>query len=141
VGVAGALVASVGCGGNDTGAGDIDATMADSASGCMPSQLCLDISKAPNTALGTVGGSVVVASSVGALIVIRTTATAVAALSASCTHQGSTVAYTPSTMNLDCPAHGARFSLMGAVLRGPATLPLKTYVATLSGTAVTVTLA
>jgi cytochrome b6-f complex iron-sulfur subunit len=64
-----------------------------------------------------------------------------AALSARCTHQGTTVTYTPTTMKLDCPSLGAQLSLTGAVLMGPAMQPLKAYVASLSGTVVTITLA
>lgn len=132
-------VAMVGCGGDDSN-NAADAGV-DALPGCTPSQLCIDISKAPNMALANVGGAVVVASSAGNLIVVRSSMTEVAALSARCTHQGTTVAYTPTTMKLDCPSHGAQFSLTGAVLMGPAMQPLKTYVASLSGTVVTITLA
>lgn len=135
----GLAVATVGCGGDDA-VNTSDASI-DGVPGCAPSQLCIDISQAPNTALANVGGAVVVASTAGNLIVVRTSMTEVAVLSARCTHQGTTVGYTPTTMKLDCPSHGAQFSLTGAVLMGPAMQPLKTYVATLSGTVVTVTLA
>jgi cytochrome b6-f complex iron-sulfur subunit len=137
VGIAGVMV---GCGGDDSNA-NVDANTIDALPGCMPSELCIDISQAPNTALGTVGGAVIIASSAGSLIVVRKSTTEVAALSARCTHQGTTVVYAPDTMKLDCPAHGAEFSLAGAVLMGPAMQPLKAYVASLSGNVITIKLA
>lgn len=47
----------------------------------------------------------------------------VTAFSAICTHQGCAVA--PNGLEFDCPCHGSRFSAKtGAVLQGPAKLPL-----------------
>ena len=63
-----------------------------------------------------------------------------AAVDAVCTHLGCTVEPTAAGDVLNCPCHGARFALDGAVLQGPATLPLKTYVATADATGVTVQL-
>lgn len=140
VGLAGALVGVAGCGGSDENVTP-DARPVDALPGCMANELCLDISQPATSQLATVGGFVVVASSAGNLIVIRTSMTEVAALASTCTHQGTTVAYAPSTMELACPSHGARFSLTGSVVKGPATVPLQTYVATLAGTIVTIKLA
>lgn len=44
------------------------------------------------------------------------------ALSLSCTHLGCTVTVTPT--QLVCPCHGSAFDRTGAVLRGPASIPL-----------------
>jgi thiosulfate dehydrogenase [quinone] large subunit len=48
------------------------------------------------------------------------------AYDATCTHQGCTVAYDPTTQALICPCHGAAYdpSADAAVLAGPTTLPL-----------------
>jgi cytochrome b6-f complex iron-sulfur subunit len=75
-----------------------------------------------------------------AIIVVRKDDTTVAALSATCTHLGCTVAYTAESGELDCPCHGSAFSLEGRVLNGPATLPLSSYTADLTADSVIVTL-
>jgi len=136
IALAGAALASCGGGGSDA----VDAAI-DAPGACPTNELCLDVTKAPNTALANTGGFVIVTATVGKLVVVRTSATAAAALSAICTHQGCTVTYQSSTMKLFCPCHGAQFTLTGAVAAAPATQPLKTYTATVAGTIVTVKLA
>lgn len=46
------------------------------------------------------------------------------ALSAACSHLGCTVAAASDGRTLDCPCHGSRYALDGAVLHGPADEPL-----------------
>jgi Rieske Fe-S protein len=56
-------------------------------------------------------------------IVARPTSTTAACFSAICTHQGCTVA--PAGNELQCPCHGSAYNATtGAVINGPATLPL-----------------
>jgi len=56
-------------------------------------------------------------------IVSRLTQDTAVAFSAKCTHMGCTVA--PAGSELHCPCHGSKYNaLTGAVLQGPAPLPL-----------------
>jgi thiosulfate dehydrogenase [quinone] large subunit len=59
-------------------------------------------------------------------LVIRLTQKELVAYDATCTHQGCTVNYDPSTQALICPCHGAAYdaSNHAAVLAGPTSLPL-----------------
>jgi glycine/D-amino acid oxidase-like deaminating enzyme/nitrite reductase/ring-hydroxylating ferredoxin subunit len=45
---------------------------------------------------------------------------AVHAINATCTHMGCTVGFNQTEKSWDCPCHGARFSVDGTVLNGPA---------------------
>jgi Rieske Fe-S protein len=46
-------------------------------------------------------------------------------LSAVCPHLGCIVAFNQSEHSWDCPCHGSRFDVDGALLRGPATRNLE----------------
>lgn len=46
-------------------------------------------------------------------------------VSITCTHLGCTLAWNEAETTWDCPCHGSRFGLDGAVLDGPATRPLR----------------
>ena len=45
-------------------------------------------------------------------------------LAVNCSHLGCSVAFNHSAKTFDCPCHGSRFHLDGAVLHGPAAYPL-----------------
>src|SRR2546421_3433009 len=76
----------------------------------------------------------------GPLLVARlaagTTADAIAAVSAVCTHLGCTVL--PGAGGLQCPCHDSRFDLTGRFLQGPAGTNLLSYAVAFDGTTVTV---
>jgi cytochrome b6-f complex iron-sulfur subunit len=102
---------------------------------------CLDLNASPFANLRNVNGSVAMRAPNGdRIIVIRTGASSVAALSDICTHQGCNMTFVASSQILNCPCHGAQFGLDGRVRRGPATVPVKVYTATLEGTTVVIAL-
>ena len=78
--------------------------------------------------LAKVGGSVVVNSKAGKIIIVRTGEAAFAAFSAKCTHKGGIVEYDGAMKQFVCPKHGSTFdSTNGKVLDGPADEPLPSF--------------
>ena len=59
------------------------------------------------------------------LAVSRDANGALCAVSARCTHLGCIVAWNDAEGSWDCPCHGSRFAVDGAVLEGPAVHPLE----------------
>lgn len=91
----------------------------------------LDLTESVNAALLTDGGFVYKS---GVIVVCLSTATnTFTAVSQTCTHQGTTIAYLPADGNFRCPNHGSRFSVAGTVILGPATINLKKYNTSLTG--------
>ena len=72
-----------------------------------------------------VGGALAATSDGDKILLVQATAGTVTAFSAICPHQGCTVG--PGNGELDCPCHGSRFDLTGAVITGPAEEPLTPY--------------
>jgi cytochrome b6-f complex iron-sulfur subunit len=99
---------------------------------------CIDLGDAANATLTEVGGTMAFDADSDTILVARTSATEVIALSAVCTHAGCIVDYSATTGNVECECHGSEFATDGSVLRGPANRPLKMYAATLSGTTITI---
>ncbi len=88
--------------------------------------------------LNKVGGSTVVASPAGKIIIVRTGETTFVAYSAKCTHKGTTIEYDAAKKQFACPNHGSTFDVAsGARTGGPANDPLPAFKA--SGTAASVT--
>jgi cytochrome b6-f complex iron-sulfur subunit len=112
-----------------------------SLSGCSPSfnvpaaptnvDFTLDVSTG---ALAAKGGYL----STNGLVVAHTTAGTYIAVSAACTHQGTTVQYIGSSNSFYCANHGATYNAAGQVTRGPASQSLAEYKTTLTGTSLRV---
>ena len=92
----------------------------------------IDISKSPYDALKNIGGFYVDA--ITNIIIVKTTASEIIAVSAICTHQQASIAYQANNNRFYCAAHGSVFTTTGAVTTGPATTALKKYQTTLTGT-------
>lgn len=89
--------------------------------------MTLDVSSG---ALSVKGGYLVT----GGIIIAHTAAGAFLAVSAACTHAGSTIQYVSGSNSFRCPNHGATFNNTGAVTGGPASRSLAQYNTTLTGT-------
>ncbi len=95
---------------------------------CEPGKVCVDITRPSAADLATVGGALRVPIANDTLIVVRTGDTTFEVTSAICTHKRCLVNWNGTVLR--CPCHLSQFSLDGAVLNGPASTPLKAYVAT-----------
>ena len=81
----------------------------------------LTITIGADSPLAKIGGSEVVDSAAGKIIVLRTGEKSFMAFSARCTHKGGTVALDAASNKFVCPKHGSKFdSSTGAVAEGPA---------------------
>ena len=89
--------------------------------------------------LNKIGGSQVVESKVGKIIILRTGDSSFVAFSAKCTHKGGLIEYDDDANNFLCQKHGSRFDkATGAVVQGPADDPLPGYPAKGSATSVVI---
>lgn len=93
----------------------------------------VDLTAQANAALGTVGGYI----EQNGAIVIRTSS-GYTALSLTCTHMGCTVNYVSSVPDFQCPCHGSVYNSSGAVIGGPAPLPLQKLNVTQNGNVLTI---
>jgi nitrite reductase/ring-hydroxylating ferredoxin subunit len=99
----------------------------------------LTVEIGPDSPLAKAGGSQVIDSSAGKLIIVNEGGAKFAAFSARCTHKGGTVGYDAAAKKLVCPKHGSAFDgSTGAVVNGPADAPLKSFPAKSSADKVTI---
>ena len=91
-----------------------------------------------NTQLPNVGDSVVQQGVILVRLSAGNTADAFTAVQVACTHQGNSIGYNTGQGIFICPAHGSEFSKTGAVVQGPAALPLQKYTVTVTGSTLTV---
>lgn len=87
--------------------------------------------------LATVGGAALVQTSAGNFLLARTAQDAIAAFTATCTHEACTVTRFDGGA-FACPCHGSRFSTAGAVLNGPASRALRQFATQLAADVLTV---
>lgn len=102
--------------------------------GVTGNELILDLTSAAYTKLNTVGNYVVVSG----IVIARVSATAFAAVTQVCSHEGrKQVVFNAGEFY--CAAHGARFDTAGKGLNSTGSRGLKTYVTLLEGTTLKVT--
>jgi cytochrome b6-f complex iron-sulfur subunit len=103
--------------------------------GTTGNELSLDLTSATYSKLNTVGNYVVVSG----IVIARVSASEFAAVTQVCSHEGQRkVVY--NSGEFYCPVHGARFSTAGKGLNSTGSRGLKTYVTSLQGTTLKVTL-
>lgn len=88
-----------------------------------PNEITIDLGSPAYASLNTAGNSVIISG----VIVANTGNGNFVALDSICTHQGCTISYSYASNNFPCPCHGSVFSSTGAVLAGPAPVPLRSY--------------
>lgn len=91
--------------------------------------LTLDLSLTENSALSAVGGYTIK----NGIIIVKTGATSFTAVSAACTHEGTTLVYDKNNSRFHCNNHGSNFNLEGTVINGPASKALAKYKTELNG--------
>jgi len=89
----------------------------------------IDLTQPAYAALNTPGGYVYA----NGVIIAKTTAGDIIAVSQACTHEGVTITFQNNNNRFYCPRHGATFSTNGAVTNGPASSSLKQYTVTVNG--------
>jgi nitrite reductase/ring-hydroxylating ferredoxin subunit len=78
--------------------------------------------------LNKAGGSEIVETKAGKIIVVRNSDMSISAFSAKCTHKGGPISYDEKTGQLECAWHHSKFDpKTGSVLGGPAKEPLPAY--------------
>ena len=77
--------------------------------------------------LNTVGGSEVVKTKVGKIVVVKTNDNEYLAFTAKCPHKGGPVRYNSTNKQLSCSWHDSIFDLEGKNVSGPAKKTLKLY--------------
>jgi len=92
--------------------------------------MTLDLTLHANQPLNSIGGSIVN----GEIVIGRVSSTSFVAVSAACTHQGTTVEFQQPQNQFFCPNHGSTFALDGSVTQGPAQKSLTKYNTSLNGT-------
>jgi cytochrome b6-f complex iron-sulfur subunit len=90
-------------------------------------QLSFDLGVYPP--VNQVGGAIILRpSNASAILFMRVTETEYRATGGICTHKLCPVSYIAKENVIECPCHGARFSIDGKVMRAPATAPLNAYI-------------
>jgi cytochrome b6-f complex iron-sulfur subunit len=97
--------------------------------------LTINLDDSANAALKTNGGYIVK----DGIIIARTLSGTFLAVSAACTHQGTSVEYQGNNNRFHCPNHGSNFATDGSVINGPASTPLKSYNTSLNGSLLRIT--
>lgn len=82
--------------------------------------------------LAATGAMAMTQTSLGTFLLARTSATTLSVLTATCTHEQTTINLADGSQFV-CPNHGAAFTTSGAVVKGPANRSLQQFSAAING--------
>lgn len=131
-----AIGAAAGCGGSPTSPGG-NAQSLTSVSSTVSGRT-VSVSVGATSPLGATGGMATTQTSIGTFLLTRTSATSLAVLTATCTHEGCTIDGFSGSQFV-CPCHGSTFTTSGAVVKGPANRSLQQFTAQVNGDVATFT--
>ena len=94
----------------------------------------LDLTSPTYAPLAAVGGSAYK----DGVIIVHVNNGSYVAVSAACTHAGTTLVFDAAGNRFHCNNHGSNFALDGSVINGPASRPLSRYTTTLTGSSLRV---
>lgn len=129
VGMSGAAILVMGCFGSCSKSSGTGTTAPTNPN--KPVDFTINITAAPYNVLQNAGGFYV--DNATSVIIAKTSAGALIAVSSLCTHQAVTIEFQNGSNRFYCSGHGSTFSTAGAVTTGPATTALKVYKTSLSG--------
>jgi len=89
--------------------------------------LCVDLTHPLNNNLNSTNGFRVITSGTRKVIIVRTSDTTFATLTAVCTHAGCSVGFVAASNTFRCPCHGSTYMIDGSNIAGPAPSPLATF--------------
>jgi len=101
-----------------------------------PTTITLDLSKSGPAVLNNAGGFLLIGAANAMAVNVNGT---IRAFTSVCTHAQCTTSWAYENNRLICTCHNSQFSNEGAVVLGPATAPLKSFVTTRNGNIVTIT--
>ncbi len=91
-----------------------------------------------NNEIKNVGDSVTKSGVIIVRLAAGTAGSSFTAVQVACTHQGTSIDFNTAKGNFICPNHGSQFTTTGTVINGPATLNLKQYNISITGTTMSV---
>lgn len=121
---------AAGCSGSPTGPSGNTQSLAAVAS--TVSGRIVTVPVGAGSPLASAGSMAMTQTSLGTFLLARTSATTLSVLTATCTHEQTTINMTDGSQFV-CPNHGAVFTSSGSVVRGPASRSLQQYPATITG--------
>lgn len=131
------LGAAAGCSGSPTGPSSGNTQPLTSVTATVSGRT-VTVPVGASSPLAATGSMAMTQTSIGTFLLARTGATTLSVLTATCTHESTTINRSDGSQFV-CPNHGAIFTTSGAVVKGPANRSLQQFAATISGDSATFT--
>lgn len=92
-----------------------------------------------STDIKSVGEAKITSGVIVARIATGNIVSSFSAVQVACSHEGTSIGYSPTQASFVCPNHGSIFNNAGVVTTGPATVNLKKYGIAINGSVLTIT--